>query len=576
MMKNEMTKELTVSEITKVIKEKSNIDYDGVCWNKRSFSHPERTIRVATTFSGIGAPEQALKRLDLNFDIVYACDMRERYLKFSYKKLAQLAKNLNENEKKLYAEYIYTDNAKNINEQIKKKNSTKQFSKEIVFNNLFVECTDKRMKLELAERAIDLITTGMSNGEREIYVNKHYDTCGENLVKKSYFSNYNITEDRWYNDIRFFDASPFRGKVDIMIGGSPCTSYSLSGKRLGLEDTRGTLFYNFAMKIKECQPKVFIYENVEGMLSSKNGTDSSAFLTALNSFMDLGYDVHFQVLDGRDYGVPQHRKRVWVVGFREKTDFLFPKPIPLTKRMYDYLDTDLSSHNDKKETPYTRKLTGQECLRLMGFENFRDVVGDRELCKQAGNSMVVDCIMAILLQMDITKYGIDVDMRDDKQIHGVDLEKMSYQELTALIESAKIILRNKQNTTEVSIHTDNNETQTVALDSGMEIEEHLDGMLCEVTNRERIPIENITILEEMDITGKPTKDIQQVGNTKANPDDNKNLLNPQWGRVVSTNGVCPTITHTAPPIILVTNEVETNNSYKELMEKAVKEPLPLW
>ena len=79
--------------------------------------------------------------------------------------------------------------------------------------------------------------------------------------KKSYFANYEINEEDWFTDVREFDASKYRGKVDFVIGGAPCQAFSMVGKRLGFEDARGTLFYEFARIVKETNPKVFLIKN---------------------------------------------------------------------------------------------------------------------------------------------------------------------------------------------------------------------------------------------------------------------------------------------------------------------------
>ena len=103
------------------------------------------------------------------------------------------------------------------------------------------------------------------------YVKELYDNTKKiNHMKKSYFANYFIDENNWFEDIRFIDGSVFRDKVDILVGGSPCQSFSNMGQRKGLEDARGTLFYDYARLINEIQPKVFIYENVPGMLNHNN------------------------------------------------------------------------------------------------------------------------------------------------------------------------------------------------------------------------------------------------------------------------------------------------------------------
>ena len=84
----------------------------------------------------------------------------------------------------------------------------------------------------------------------------------EENCRKSYFANYDIAEEDWFTDVREFDASRYKGKVDFVVGGAPCQAFSMVGKRLGFEDARGTLFYEFARVIKETEPKVFLFENV--------------------------------------------------------------------------------------------------------------------------------------------------------------------------------------------------------------------------------------------------------------------------------------------------------------------------
>lgn len=340
--------------------------------------------------------------------------------------------------------------------------------------------------------------------------------------KKSYFANYEIREEDWFTDARDFDATKYKGKVDFILGGAPCQAFSLVGKRLGFEDARGTLFYEFARIVKETEPKVFLFENVKGLLSHDNGR---TWHVIHDIFEELGYDVHFRVLNSKDYGIPQNRERLYCLGFKEKTVFKFPAPIELEYRMYDfledYVDTKyflrekgvkfVTSHKNK-EKRYTqvngdialcqkrnqqfnwhgdfvyhpvasdepfeegfdefifdvreveekyylsekvkkyvlaggtknfrtstktdldvarpllqtmhkmhragvdnyvthkgriRKLTPRECLRLMGFkDSFKIVVSDTSMYQEAGNSIVVDVLIAILKQMDITRYGV--------------------------------------------------------------------------------------------------------------------------------------------------------------------------
>lgn len=391
-------------------------------WKSKTFSFPNNTIRLGTVFSGIGAIEHAFQRLKLKHKIVFAGDIE--------------------------------------------------------------------------------------------------DKC-----RQSYFANYEINEDDWFTDIREFDATKYRGKVDFIVGGAPCQAFSMVGKRLGFEDARGTLFYEFARVVKETEPKVFLFENVKGLINHDNGR---TWQVIHDIFEGLGYDVHFRILNSKDYGIPQNRERLFCLGFKKPTEFRFPAPIELEYRMYDFLEDYaytkyflkekgikfVTSHKNREKS-YTqingdialcqksnqqfnwhgdfvyhpiangetfeedfdefifdvrdveekyylsekvakyvlaggtkgfktstktdldvarpllqtmhkmhragvdnyvthkgriRKLTPRECLRLMGFkDSFKIVVSDTSMYQQSGNSIVVDVLIAILKQMDITKYGVNYE-----------------------------------------------------------------------------------------------------------------------------------------------------------------------
>jgi DNA (cytosine-5)-methyltransferase 1 len=383
-------------------------------WSIKQFSFPERKLRLGTVFSGIGAIEHALKRLGLNHEIVFAGDIDDK-------------------------------------------------------------------------------------------------------VKESYFANCKISENQWHNDISSFSAKKYKNKVDLIVGGSPCQSFSMVGKRLGLEDARGTLFYDFARIIDESRPKVFIFENVKGLLNHDEG---KTWFIIKKIFEELGYKIFHSVLNSVNFGIPQNRSRLFVVGFKNnKEKFQFPEPIDLEHTMQDFLedfaeskyylkekgvkfvtskknqeksytqingnialcqkanqqfnwhgdfildkinnldfdehifqvnkvkekyylsekvskyvlsegtksfktkvDTDLkiarpllqSMHkmhragvdNYVTHTGKIRKLTPRECLRLMGFrDSFKMVTSDTQLYRQAGNSIVVDVLIALLKQMDITRFS---------------------------------------------------------------------------------------------------------------------------------------------------------------------------
>ncbi len=382
-------------------------------WQDRLFSNPDAKIKIGTMFSGIGAIEYALKRVGLNSEIQFACDI-------------------------------------------------------------------------------------------------------DDFVKRSYFANYEIAASNWYKDVCDIDGLKYRDTIDLLVGGSPCQSFSMVGKRKGFDDTRGTLFYEFARVVKESQPNVFIFENVKGLINHDKG---NTFETIKATFDELGYKYFYQVLNAKNYGIPQHRERIFVIGFKDNSvRFTFPEPIPLEHKMQDFLEdfTDSKYYlkekgvkfvtssknrnkrytqingevalcqkanqqfnwhgdfifeqgneanftdfifdiNDVEEKYYLsekvrdyvlssgtksfktsiktdlevarpllqsmhkmhragvdnyvthkgriRKLTPKECLRLMGFrDDFKQVVSDTQMYRQAGNSIVVDVLIAILKQMDITKF----------------------------------------------------------------------------------------------------------------------------------------------------------------------------
>ena len=140
-------------------------------------------------------------------------------------------------------------------------------------------------------------------------VNNLFACDVDKYAKQSYLENHKV--DKFYDDIITTDFNKYKGKIDIFVGGSPCQSFSLAGKRGGFEDTRGTLFFEFARAIKESEPKYFIFENVKGLVSHDKG---KTFETILRTFGELDYDITAKILNTKDYGVPQNRERIFIVG----------------------------------------------------------------------------------------------------------------------------------------------------------------------------------------------------------------------------------------------------------------------
>lgn len=236
---------------------------------------------------------------------------------------------------------------------------------------------------------------------------------------------------------------------DILVGGFPCQAFSQAGKKLGFEDTRGTLFFEIARIIKEKRPKAFLLENVKNLLLHDKGNTFKVIETALK---ELDYEVKHVLYKAKDFGVPQNRERIYIIGFDKRQvknykDFIIPTPpCPQTtvgmileknvNEKYTISDALWQGHQRRKEehiekgngfgyslfnadSPYTntisaryykdgseilieqkdknpRKLTPREAARLQGFpEEFIIPVSDTQAYKQFGNSVAVPVINAI-------------------------------------------------------------------------------------------------------------------------------------------------------------------------------------
>ncbi len=409
-------------------------------------------MKLATVFSGIGAIEQALHRMGIDYEIVFACDNGDVEL------------NLLEGEE--LEDYI----------KLRKLRSKKQLKKECDIKRL-----DELGKKEnqISEDIRTRIQSMQHKIDKKIFVDDLYKKRSRqtNFVKKAYLANYGhlLNLDDFHLDIRFLDATDYStANIDLLVGGSPCQAFSAVGAQYGLSDTRGTLFYEFARVVQETQPRVFIYENVRGLTTHDNGHTWEVMRSVFEQ--DLNYRISEpKILNASDYGIPQSRRRVFVVGIREDikcAGFVYPEPIPLKYTMQDFLEdncayghftynpengelivekvpgkpdekftltpavqryvlaggtsnyktsteTDLpiartlmkmmTQHHRagvdnyitvKKNPLVLRQLSDREALRLMGFsDDFKIAVSSMQTLRQAGNSIVVDVLMAILKQI---------------------------------------------------------------------------------------------------------------------------------------------------------------------------------
>lgn len=235
---------------------------------------------------------------------------------------------------------------------------------------------------------------------------------------------------------------------DILLGGFPCQAFSIIGKREGFNnETCGTLFFEIERILKAKRPKAFMLENVRNLTAHDNGNTFRVIKSHLEA---LGYYVHAKVLNALDYGVPQKRERIIIVGFLQNVFFAYPDPTPQQsrKKLIDVLETEVDSkyfvrdniresrlmrlknpnypkpyisHENKAGsiTPHPfsaalragasanyilindeRRPTEREMLRLQGFpDTYKIVVPYSKVKKQCGNSVAVPVIAAVAAQM---------------------------------------------------------------------------------------------------------------------------------------------------------------------------------
>ena len=231
---------------------------------------------------------------------------------------------------------------------------------------------------------------------------------------------------------------------DILFGGFPCQPFSIIGQMKGFDDIRGTLFYNIASIIKEKQPKAFVLENVKQLMGHNNGQTLKVILETLQE--ELKYTVRVAVLNALDYGLPQKRERVVIVGHKEPILFSYPQPTRPFKPLSEILETTIDKkhlasdyivqkrkerhksayqlsvwHENKSGNicsyPYScalragasynyllvngeRRLTPREMFRLQGFpDTYKIIANDTQARKQAGNAVPVNLVKAVILKL---------------------------------------------------------------------------------------------------------------------------------------------------------------------------------
>jgi DNA (cytosine-5)-methyltransferase 1 len=265
--------------------------------------------------------------------------------------------------------------------------------------------------------------------------------------QKTYFDNFGEMP---HGDITQIDPEDIPSH-DLLLAGFPCQPFSQAGLKKGFSDNRGTLFFNIANILNIHRPRAVLLENVKRFKSHDGGR---TFLVIESILKELGYSVHAEVFNAKDFGVPQNRERIYIVGFLGEATFKFPRPTLKETKVGNVLENHVSEkytisdklwaghkrrkkeHREKgfgfgyslfnKESSYTstisaryykdgseilieqlgknpRKITPREAARLQGFpENYKITVSDTQAYRQFGNSVAVPVIRAIANSMHKT------------------------------------------------------------------------------------------------------------------------------------------------------------------------------
>lgn len=285
---------------------------------------------------------------------------------------------------------------------------------------------------------------GIRTGFEQVFKEKSEFIFASELDKfaqTSYIANYNEEPKGDITKIHEKDVP----NHDIVLAGFPCQAFSIAGKRKGFEDTRGTLFFDVARIVNEHKPKVVFLENVKGF---RNHNKGNTFRTVKETLEEMGYRVFAEVLNAKDFGLPQNRERIYIIGFLDHSiEFKYPKPLEKKKKLGEILEDNVDSkytisdklwaghqrrkkehkekgngfgyslftHNSEytstisaryykdgseilihQENQNPRKLTPKEASRLQGFPNeYKIAVSDTQAYKQFGNSVAVPVIKAI-------------------------------------------------------------------------------------------------------------------------------------------------------------------------------------
>lgn len=238
-------------------------------------------------------------------------------------------------------------------------------------------------------------------------------------ARKTYRDNFYKTDPELFNSNNFAgDITKVNEKAipdfDVLCAGFPCQPFSQAGFKKGFNETRGTLFFDIVRIIKEKQPQAFFLENVRHLLKHDNGKTFETIKKVIEE--DLGYSFHYKIVKASDFGLPQHRPRLFMVGFKDKDiKFEFPEPVELKTTMSDIWGgkcdrkvgftlrvggrgtniDDRRNWDSYRVNGEVKRLGPKEGLKMQGFpEDFSMPVSEVQAMKQLGNSVAVNAIQA--------------------------------------------------------------------------------------------------------------------------------------------------------------------------------------
>ncbi len=253
---------------------------------------------------------------------------------------------------------------------------------------------------------------------------------------------------------------------DILLAGFPCQPFSIIGQRQGFDDIRGTLFFEIARILKAKKPKAFVLENVKQLVGHDNG---KTLKTILMTLKDIGYHVKYSVLNALDYGLPQKRERIIIIGHQKPISYSFPEPIKPFKPLREILEKNVDKKyfasdyikNKRKEKhtsayklsiwhenksgnicsyPFScalragasynyllvngeRRLTPREMFRLQGFpDSYKITPNEGQARRQAGNAVPVNLVKAVILKL-LPYVAQTLDMTEVIKEYEIDLFK---------------------------------------------------------------------------------------------------------------------------------------------------------